>query len=238
MVGVKTYCLVYNNITNQPLTCTKWGDIKKNDVPITHECTINQPSIIRTYLHELDNNTWNTIEWDVDNGYINEEGFKMDQQIQTYIEQSCLCLGMAGTGKSNILQEMPRNLSKNEVSKPFVTACPTHKACKHTYNNTKHSTTGLAPNEAVKPSNHFDVWLNISSEATYNRKYPPLEIGDKVRTYVKPKSMKKGTDSVWSKEVFEITLIKDKQYFINDFRRRVWNRHELLKVTASEGKDG
>ena len=43
------------------------------------------------------------------------------------------------------------------------------------YNNTKHSTTGLAPNEAVKPSNHMDVWLNISNKAIYNRRYPPLK---------------------------------------------------------------
>ena len=53
----------------------------------------------------------------------------MDQHIQTYIEHSCLFLGMAGTGKSNILQDMQPTLSKDEVSKSFVTACPTHKAC-------------------------------------------------------------------------------------------------------------
>ena len=40
------------------------------------------------------------------------------------------------------------------------------------YNNTKHSTTGMQPNEAVKPSNHMEVWLNICSKTTYNRKYP------------------------------------------------------------------
>ena len=56
------------------------------------------------------------------------------------------------------------------------------------YNNTEHSTTGLAPNEAVKPSNHMVVWLNISKRATYNRKYEPIKVGDKVRTYVKPKA--------------------------------------------------
>ena len=70
LIGVKTYCLVYNNITNKPFTCTKWGGIKTCDVPIIHECTINQPSRIRTNGYELNNNTWNTIEWDVDNGYI------------------------------------------------------------------------------------------------------------------------------------------------------------------------
>ena len=37
---------------------------------------------------------------------------------------------MAGIGKNKILQEMRTTLSNNEVSKLFVTACPTHKACK------------------------------------------------------------------------------------------------------------
>ena len=50
--------------------------------------------------------------------------------------------------------------------------------------------------------------------------------------------MKKGTDSVWSKEVFEITFITYKQYIINDHRQRVWNRHKLLKIESAEGKDG
>ena len=40
------------------------------------------------------------------------------------------------------------------------------------YNNTKHSTTGMKPNEAKKKDNQFEVWLNINSKATYNRKYP------------------------------------------------------------------
>ena len=96
-----------------------------------------------------------------------------------------------------------------------------------TYNNTKHSTTGLPPNEAKKKDNHFEVWLNISNKATHNRKYPPLKVSSQVRTYVKPKSFKKGYESVWSKDVYTITCIKDKQYLINDHRRRVWNRHEL-----------
>ena len=56
------------------------------------------------------------------------------------------------------------------------------------YNNTKHSTTGMQPNEAVKPSNHMEVWLNICSKTTYNRRYPPIKVSDKVRVYQKPKS--------------------------------------------------
>ena len=52
------------------------------------------------------------------------------------------------------------------------------------YNSTSHPTTGMKPHDAVKPSNHFDVWLNIYSKATYNRKYRQIKVGDKVRTYV------------------------------------------------------
>ena len=107
----------------------------------------------------------------------------------------------------------------------------------NTYNNTKHSTTGKQQNEAVTPSNHMEVCLTISSKAKFNLKYPPLKVGDKVRTYVEPKNMKKGTVSVWSKDVFEFMYVKDNQYRINDHRRRVWNRWELLRVDAVEGKD-
>ena len=105
------------------------------------------------------------------------------------------------------------------------------------YNNTKHSTTGLPPNEATNKSNNFEVWLNISNKATYNRKYQPLKVGDKVRTYVEPKSFKKGYESVWSKEVYTIQLIKDGTYLLNDYqKKRVYHRHEMLKINASEGK--
>ena len=82
------------------------------------------------------------------------------------------------------------------------------------------------------------MYIYIYSKATYNRKCKPLKVGDKVRTYVKPKSMKKGNVSVWPKDVYTITFIKDKQDLTNDHRQRVWNRHELLKIESAEGKDG
>ena len=129
-VGVKTDCLAYNNITVEPSTSTRWGDIKKCDVPVIHECTVNQPSRTRTDTYELTNNTWNNITWDADNGYTNQENLKMDNNLQSYVAQSCLFLGMAGTGKSKILQEAQTILTKNEAFRIFKTACPTHKACK------------------------------------------------------------------------------------------------------------
>ena len=95
----------------------------------------------------------------------------------------------------------------------------------------------MTPVEAKQTNNHVEVWLYINSKATYDRKFPPLSIGSQVRTYVKPTSMKKGNVSVWSKYIFNITFIKDNEYRINDHRRGVWNRWELLKIDGAEGKD-
>jgi hypothetical protein len=107
------------------------------------------------------------------------------------------------------------------------------------YNNTEHSTTGVKPNDAKKDENKVEVWLNIKNKAVYNRKYPPLKILDKVRTYIKPKTFKKGYESTWSKEVYTIQLIKDGTYLLNNYeKQRIYRRHELLKVEGEEGKDG
>ena len=37
--GIKADCLAYNNVTTLPNTSTKWGDIKKCNVPVIHDCT-------------------------------------------------------------------------------------------------------------------------------------------------------------------------------------------------------
>ena len=54
-------------------------------------------------------------------------------------------LGMPGTGKSKILQEAQRILTKNEVSVLFKTACPTHKACKIVSGETSHRLFNVNP---------------------------------------------------------------------------------------------
>ena len=101
---------------------------------------------------------------------------------------------------------MHQRLEGLEISKDkwvYILQCVLKK-----YNDTSHSTTGMKPNEAVKSSNHVGVWFNINSKATDNREYKPIKVGDKVRSYVKPTSMKKGNGSVWSKEILEVTCIK------------------------------
>ena len=106
------------------------------------------------------------------------------------------------------------------------------------YNNTVHSTINMTPNEAKDKKNHFEVWLNIYNNSNFARKYPPLKVGDSVRTYIKKKEgFKKGYESNWSKDVYKVIFYKDKQYLVNDNKRRLYSRHELLKISGSEGKD-
>ena len=97
----------------------------------------------------------------------------------------------------------------------------------------------MSPNDAKDKKNHFEVWLNIYNNSNFARKYPPLKVGDSVRTYIKKKEgFKKGYESNFSKDVFKVWFIKDKQYLINDGKRRLYSRHELLKISGVEGKDG
>ena len=107
------------------------------------------------------------------------------------------------------------------------------------YNNTPHSTINMTPNEAKDKKNHFEVWLNIYNNSNFARKYPPLKVGDSVRTYIKKKEgFKKGYESNWSKDVYKVIFYKDKQYLVNNNKRRLYSRHELLKINAVETKDG
>ena len=74
-------------------------------MPLIKECTINQEPKLRTERFELLNNEWNNIKWMDNEHYENHKGYKMDIKLPSYIENGILLLGMAGTGKSEILTE-------------------------------------------------------------------------------------------------------------------------------------
>ena len=112
LVKIITDCLRFNNITHDPPTSNGWGDIKKCDVPLIKECTVNQQQKLRTEMYEPTNTTWNSITWSPETGYTNHKGIMIDGDLESYVEQGYLTIGMAGTGKSEILQEAQRILSQ------------------------------------------------------------------------------------------------------------------------------
>jgi hypothetical protein len=98
------------------------------------------------------------------------------------------------------------------------------------YNNTKHATTGLPPNDAKKPGNELYVRYNIFNKAKTGKKYPELKLDDKVRVMLVKDNKTKGYHPKYSDEVYKITFIKDNEYLVNNSRRKVYIRSELLKV--------
>ena len=75
------------------------------------------------------------------------------------------------------------------------------------YNKTmKHSTTGMTPNEAHKDGNHLTVKSNSVLKERYLRKYPKVEVGDKVKILVKGKgnyTSRKESRNQWSERTYE-----------------------------------
>ena len=98
----------------------------------------------------------------------------------------------------------------------------------------------MSPIEAKQGNDNIEIWLNIENKTTYSRSYPPLNKGSEVRTYIQKTTMGKGCDSRWSKDVYKIVPITDdeKQFMVSNNTRRLYNRHELLKINGVETKDG
>ena len=100
------------------------------------------------------------------------------------------------------------------------------------YNNTEHTTTKMSPNDAKKPTNTMTVKFNLELKAKKNRQYPELNTDSEVRVMMKKEAGKtKGYMPKWSKQVYKVIHVRDgKDYLVNDGKRKVYQRHEILKV--------
>jgi len=97
----------------------------------------------------------------------------------------------------------------------------------------------MTPEDARKDQNSIEVYINIRQQAQFKRRYPELVVGDSVRTFVKRHTFTKGYNSGWSVNVHKILHVSnDKTVFNKRWKKRVYNRWELLKVAGAEGKGG
>ncbi len=103
-----------------------------------------------------------------------------------------------------------------------------------TYNNkSEHSSTNKTPEDARKGSHQADVKANLEIRALKNRKYPLLNVGDKVKLMRKKKINEKARTSNWSVEVFEVLSINDsmgQKYYKVVGQDRDYTRADILKV--------
>ena len=103
-----------------------------------------------------------------------------------------------------------------------------------TYNNKdKHSTIGMTPKEGAMKKNELEVKSNIALQSVSKRKYPELDVGDKVKIYRKKDKLDKERVSVWLPTVHTIKDIKSsmgQKFFYLEDKIKPYLRHELLKV--------
>ena len=99
-----------------------------------------------------------------------------------------------------------------------------------------HGTTKLTPDEAHKDENEVNVKNSLLKEK-YLRKYPKLNVGDKVKNHNKGKgnyTSRKETTSKWSTVSSKITNVgRDmmlNKYYELEGRPKKYNRHELLLI--------
>ena len=88
----------------------------------------------------------------------------------------------------------------------------------------------MTPNQARKEGNQLIVSYNIWNKSNRNCQHPQISLGDDVKVKLFKDSKTNGYDPKWSNEVYKLTFIKYNDYMVNDGKRNVYQRFELLKV--------
>ena len=78
----------------------------------------------------------------------------------------------------------------------------------HTYNyENKHSAIGMTPAEAREQANEFEARTILEISRRKFRRYPDLQVGDKLRVFRKRGTFDKEDTGVWDKEPTEIARV-------------------------------
>ena len=101
-----------------------------------------------------------------------------------------------------------------------------------TYNaKNEHSATGLTPSVASKPESEIHVRMNLTLKQKRSRKYPELDVGDRVKLVVKTPHRKEHIP-IFSAQTYPIQNIVSQHgltlYTVNEKQRL---RSEILKTT-------
>ena len=97
----------------------------------------------------------------------------------------------------------------------------------------EHSATGMTPIQARESKNHLRVKLNLELHRKSTRKYPEVNVGDRVKVYKEKKPFSKEHVSVWDPKVGtveEITANTNQKYYKVTNSKRPLLRHEMLKL--------
>ena len=78
------------------------------------------------------------------------------------------------------------------------------------YNNKMvHHSTKMTPNDARKPASKVDVKTNLELRASHSRKYPEVNVGDKVKMLQQKTVRSKERAGIWQTETRTVALITE-----------------------------
>ena len=96
------------------------------------------------------------------------------------------------------------------------------------------SMTNFTPSEARKPDHHILVKINLELNRKQTRRYPDINVGDKIEIYKKKKLIDKDNKSAWlpgNHQVEEvISKLGQTVYKVSNFNKLL-SRHEILKIS-------
>ena len=147
--------------------------------------------------------------------------------------------------KSSVVERWNRTI-KNKMWKQFTAQNTTYyldilSQIVKEYNNTKHTSIKMAPNEASNKNNEGLVYFNLYGNTKQLIKASAFKVGDKVRiSKYKRKVFDKGYTPNWTEEVFVISKIQYTNpitYIIKDLHNEQiqgsFYKEELLKTTQT-----
>jgi len=116
---------------------------------------------------------------------------------------------------------------------------------KYNYEN-EHRTIGMKPAEATEEKNEFDVRTNLEIKRKRFRRYPELNVGDKVRVFRKRGTFAKEDTGVWDKEPTEISRIEkspitgQSMYYVKKatIMSKPFIRSEIFLMKSKDGPKG
>ena len=126
------------------------------------------------------------------------------------------------------IKEMMSKYLQSTKSKTITVVLP--KILKN-YNDSYHSTIGMAPNE-VNDSNKHLVQMRLIQKGI-KRKYAPLKVGDEVRVELKQRSMNKGYRPKFSEQIHKIVEKQPHHFKINN-SNKMYSRANIMPVGEIE----
>jgi len=169
--------------------------------------------------------------------YTDDEGALNSSLIQDYFKNNNIKhittrthAAVAERAVRTIKDMIYKRLEKNKEARWYETKILANSLVMYNYKMVS-SATGFTPNEGREKKNELNVRLKLELGRKTTRKYPPIEVNDKVRIYKKKGKFDKERVPVWSENTFNVDKIETSQgqkfYYVAG-REKPLLRHEIL----------